>query len=105
MQSTVGSKAPWTYLPSAIGISIARLLNIHGNLLLLMGRLFNLLFEAGITALAIRSAICQNLHICIGTGSEVIYLYGSYSYDGINLCLCILIVSYFLYLNAQEKKN
>lgn len=105
MQSTVGSKAPWTYLPSAIGISIARLLNIHGNLLLLMGRLFNLLFEAGITALAIRILPYAKTYISVlGLVPEVIYLYGSYSYDGINLCLCILIVSYFLYLNAQEKK-
>lgn len=104
MQSTVGSKAPWTYLPSAIGISLARILNIHGKPLLLLGRIFNLLFEVGITALAIKILPYAKAYICVlGLVPEVIYLYGSYSYDGINLCLCILIVSYFLYLYEQEK--
>ncbi len=104
MESTVGSKAPWTYLPSAIGISLARILNIHGNLLLFLGRIFNLLFEVGITTLAIKLFPYAKTYICVlGLVPEVIYLYGSYSYDGINLCLCILIISYFLHLYEQEK--
>lgn len=105
VQSTVGSKAPWAYLPAALGISLARILNIHGNLLLLIGRMFNLLFEVCITAIAIHVLPYAKTYVCVlGLFPEVIYLYGSYSYDGINLCLCILIVSYFLRLYMQNEK-
>lgn len=105
IQSTVGSKAPWAYLPAALGISLARILNIHGNLLLLIGRMFNLLFEVCITAIAIHFLPYAKTYVCVlGLFPEVIYLYGSYSYDGINLCLCILIVSYFLHLYMQNEK-
>ena len=45
---------PLAYLPQALGITLARLLGLGGLGLLYMGRLFNLLFLAGMGYLAMR---------------------------------------------------
>lgn len=97
--STVTSRAWYIYLPSAIGISLARILHCSGHVLLIMGRLFNLLTVALLFLLAIKTAPRGKLFFaCFGLVPEILYFANSFSYDGINIALCTLLAAYFLYM-------
>lgn len=97
--STVSSKAWYVYLPSALMISVVRICGGSGHMLLLLGRMTNLIFTAAIIMLSIKLIPYGKTFIaCLGLVPEVIYLANSFSYDGINLALCIFLVSYFYYL-------
>lgn len=105
IRSTVSTKAPYAYLPAAIGITIARVLGFSGHMLLVMGRLCNLSLLAFLAALAIKLIPWGKYYfLVLGMLPEVIYLFMSYSYDGLNLVLAMLSMSYFLKL-YKEKEN
>lgn len=102
--STVVSKSAHAYVASAVGISVARIFNLSGHLLLIMGRMFNLLVMAVLTALAIKiTPYGKEFFFVLGSMPEVIYLFTSYSYDGANLALCMLAVAIFLRLYMKEE--
>lgn len=79
------------YMPQALGITIARLMNMGGVQLVLMGRIFNLLFYTIMVWLAIKMTpvfkitftVCGLLPMCM-------QLAGNFSYDSY-----ILALSYF----------
>ena len=103
--STVATKAPHAYLVSAIVISIARVIGLSGNILLILGRLGNLLLFSVIVAYAIKlMPYGKEFFFLVGVLPETIYLFTSYSYDGLNLALCMLIIAYFLYLYHRVNK-
>lgn len=98
-QSTVSNRAGYVYLPSALGITLARLFRLSGHALLLCGGLFNLLMVAFLFMLAIKITPRGKLFFaCFGLVPEILYFANSFSYDGINVALCTLFVAYFLYL-------
>ena len=102
IRSTVSTRAPYAYFAPALGITLARVLGCSGHVLLLMGRIFNLVFLTLLTALAIKIIPYGKVfYYILGTLPEVIYLFNSYSYDGMNLALCMLIVAYFLHLYKE----
>ena len=104
--STVSIRAKYVYLPSALGITFARIFDLDGRMLLWVGRIANLLVCIFMISLAIKKAPYGKMFfMCLGLIPEVILLSGSYSYDGINLALCILISSYYMYLCSKEKIN
>lgn len=104
-KSTVGTKAPYTYLVPAVGITVARILGCSGHVLLILGRLCNLTLLAFLTALAMKIIpYGKYFYLVMGMVPEVIYLYCSYSYDGLNLALCMLIMAYFLRLYVEKDK-
>lgn len=93
------------YIPQALGITAAKMLQFNHVRLVYSGRLMNFLFFVVITALAIRMmpygkwiifAICQ-----IPLVMEVVT---SYSYDTITLAMTFLIVSYVLRLIEYKKQ-
>lgn len=99
--STIWAK--YAYAVPAFGIALARLMNLPGRVLLSMGRLFNLVFCAGIIALAIYITPRFKLFMCvIGLLPETILLMNSYSYDALNVAMSILVGAYFLYLCDKE---
>lgn len=105
VKSSVGSKGLYAYLPMAIGVTIARLLGLSGHMLLWIGRLCNLFVVAALTALAVKIIPWGKFFfLVLGMLPEVVYLFTSYSYDGLNLALCMLIVAYFLKLYAEKDK-
>lgn len=97
--STVTSRAWYVYLPSAFGITLARILHCSGHALLILGSLFNLLTVALLFALAVKIAPRGKLFwACFGLVPEILYFANSFSYDGINIALCALLAAYFLYM-------
>lgn len=103
--STVTSKGLYAYLPMAIGITIARLLGLSGHMLLWIGRLCNLFVVTALVTLAVKIIPWgKKIFVVLGMLPEVVYLFASYSYDGLNLALCMLIVGYFLKLYAEKDK-
>ena len=98
-KSTVVSKSWYVYLPSALILALVRICGGSGHALLLLGRITNLLVVTALIAISIRLIPRGKLFVgCLGLLPETIYLANSFSYDGINLGLCIFLASYFYYL-------
>lgn len=101
---TISIRAKYAYIVSAIGITIARLFQWSGRVLLSFGRLCNLFFLTTIIALAIHITPKFKLFMtAIGLLPETILLMNSYSYDGLNIAMSVLIVAFFLYLYDKEQ--
>lgn len=104
-KSTVAARSWYVYLPSALMLSIVRLLGGSGHALLLLGRMTNLLVFVALMVLSIRMIPRGKVFlVCLGLVPETLYLANSFSYDGINLALCILLASYFYYLYDTTEK-
>lgn len=104
VKSTVTSRGKYCYLPAAFGIAIARIFHWSAHWVLVTGRFFNAMAVAAIITLAIYLVKKEKLlMITLGLVPEIIYLAMSYSYDGINYALCLLIVAYFIYLCNSER--
>lgn len=104
-KSTVAARSWYVYLPSALMLSIVRLLGGSGHALLLLGRMTNLLVFVALMVLSIRMIPRGKVFlVCLGLVPETLYLANSFSYDGINLALCILLASYFYYLYDTAEK-
>lgn len=104
-KSSVSSKAIYAYFASALGVTFARIIGASGHMLLISGRYANLLLSALIVSLAIKiMPFGKSFYLVLGTLPEVVYLFTSYSYDGINLALCMLIVAYFLHLYQTAER-
>ena len=98
-KSHVASKSWYVYLPSALMLALVRICGGSGHLLLLLGRLTNLFMVTALIAISIKVIPKGKVFVaCLGLLPETIYLANSFSYDGINLGLCILLASYFYYL-------
>lgn len=98
-KSTVSSRAWYVYLPTALMVTLVRICGGSGHVLLLLGRLTNLLIVLALIALSIRLIPKGKIFVaCLGLLPETLYLANSFSYDGINLALCIFLASYFYYL-------
>lgn len=103
--SSVSIRTAYAYAAPAIGITIARLFDWSGHTLLLVGRLFNLFVLTLLAAWAIKlMPYGKGFLFVLGLSPEVVFLFASYSYDGINLALCMLIIAYFLHLSIDADK-
>lgn len=104
-KSTVVTRAWYAYLPSALMLALTRLCGGSGHLLLLLGRWTNLFLVTALIAISIRLIPRGKVFVaCLGLLPETIYLANSFSYDGINLGICILLASYFYYLYDRPEK-
>ena len=87
------------YLPQAIGILIAKLLDLNVIWILWLARFCNLLFYAGVVSLAIRKTPVLKIPLlavaCIPIS---MYQGSSVSIDCMIIALSILAVSYFIYM-------
>ncbi|MBR0270987.1 MAG: DUF2142 domain-containing protein [Methanobrevibacter sp.] len=94
----------YSYLPQAIGIVLAKLLDLNAIWMLWLGRLFNLLVYAGIISLAIRkSPILKFQLLIVSILPLAIYQAASMSVDGMFSAFAILAFAYFLYFYKTPK--
>jgi uncharacterized membrane protein len=89
----------YSYLPQAIGMLFAKLLDLNAIWLLWLGRLFNLIAYALVISLAIRKApILKFPMLIVSILPLAIYQAASLSADGMFISLSMLAFAYFLYL-------
>lgn len=103
--STVTTRTVYVYVPASIGINIARGLRLNGRWLLYMGRFVSFALCVFIIYMSIRILPGKKeLMTMLALLPQCIYLFMSYSYDGINLALCFLVVS-LVYSICENKKG
>ena len=91
------------YLPQAIGIFIAKLLDMNVIWMLWMGRIFNLIFYAGLISLAVKkSPVLKIPLLCVACIPISIYQAASVSIDSMVIGLGILTIAYFIYLYKAD---
>lgn len=96
---------PLAYLPSAIGIALARFLGLGTLPLLYLGRLFNLIFFVIMTTLAMRR-MSFGKEVLFGTAllPMTIHLSASYSYD-VMIMGCFFLFTAVSFDLAYEKER
>lgn len=93
------------YFPQAVGICIARLMNVNYIRLVYFGRFMNLFVFIVITALAIRLLPYGKWIVyAISQIPIVMELVSSYSYDATIIALTFLLISYILNLMEQKEQ-
>jgi uncharacterized membrane protein len=99
------------YLPQAIGILIAKLLDLNVIWMLWLGRIANLICYAGLISLAIRKTpIFKMPLLAVSCIPISIYQAASISIDSMIIGLAILAIAYFIYMlkspeDSLEMKN
>lgn len=94
------------YLPQAIGMVIAKLLDLNVIWLMWLGRIFNLICYAGLISLAIKKApILKVPLLAVACIPLAIYQAASLSIDSMIIGLAILSIGYFLYMYRAEKNS
>ena len=94
------------YLPQAIGMDIAKLLDMNVIWMLWLGRIFNLILYAGLISLAIKKTpVLKMPMLAVACIPISIYQATSLSIDSMIIGLAILAIAYFLYLYKAEKNS
>ena len=94
------------YLPQAIGILIAKLLDLNVIWMLWLGRVFNLLCYASMISLAIKKAPTLKIPLlAVACIPITIYQAASVSIDSMIFGLGILAVAYFIYMAKSPVEN
>ena len=94
------------YLPQAIGIFIAKLLDLNVIWMLWLGRIFNLVCFAFLVALAVKITPCLKMpFIAVSCIPVTIFHASSVSIDSMIFGLGILAVAYFLYLHQSSENS
>ena len=94
------------YLPQALGMDIAKLLDLNVIWMLWLGRIFNLMLYAGLISLAIKKTPILKIPMLVVSCIPIsIYQASSLSIDSMIIGLAILAVAYFLYLHRAEKSS
>ena len=94
------------YLPQAIGMLIAKLLDLNVIWLLWLGRIFNLIFYAGIICLAIMIAPTLKMPLmAISCIPVALFHASSTSIDAMVFGFGILSFAYFLYLHQSDENS
>ena len=87
------------YLPQAIGIFLAKLLDLNVIWILWLGRIGNLICYAGLISLAVRKASALKVPLlAVACIPITIYQAASVSIDSMIIGLGILAIAYFIYL-------
>ena len=94
------------YLPQAIGILIAKLLDLNVIWILWLGRICNLICYAGLVSYAIKKANCLKIPLlavaCIPIS---IYQAAFISIDSLIIGLGILVVAYFIEFCTSKENS
>ena len=94
------------YLPQGIGIFIAKLLDLNVIWILWLGRIFNMIFYAGVVALAVKKAPCLKIPIiAIACIPVALYQSASVSIDPMIFALGLLAIAYFMYMYKSDEKS
>lgn len=93
------------YFPQILGISIVRILGGSGEQLLLIGRLFALLWYCFIMYFAVKIFPLNKMIIfTVGLLPMTMQQVCSFSYDSVMLGLCFLLISYIMWLIYTKDK-
>ena len=96
----------YSYLPQAIGILLAKLLDLNVIWILWLGRIFNLLFYAFITSYAIKKSPILKIPLLITACIPIcIQQAASFSIDSMFAGLGFLVVAYFFYFYKSEEHS
>jgi uncharacterized membrane protein len=94
------------YLPQALGMLIAKMLDLNVIWMLWLGRIFNLICYAGLISLAIKKTPVLKIPLLVVACLPIsIYQAASLSIDSMIIGLGILAVAYFLYLHTAERDS
>ena len=94
------------YLPQAIGMDIAKLLDLNVIWMLWLGRIFNLLLYAGLISLAVKKTpVLKMPLLAVSCIPIAIYQAASISIDSMIIGLGILAIAYFLYMVQSKEKS
>jgi len=94
------------YLPQAIGILIAKFLDLNVIWMLWLGRIGNLICYAGLISLAIRKTpVLKMPLLAVACIPITIYQAASISIDSMIIGLGILAVAYFIFMLKAEKNS
>ncbi len=104
--SSVTADSIYSYLPASLGITVARGLRLNGRWLLYLGRMTAFAACIFLIYMAIkRMPKNKYLMMTIALLPQSMFSFASYSYDGINLALCIFAVGYVMYLYSEKPKK
>lgn len=93
------------YVPQVIGITIARLLQMNSEQILLMGRLFALIWYCFIMYWAIKLMPVKKIMLFIvGILPMTMQQIVSYNYDSVLFGVCFLVIAYILHLIYSNRK-
>ena len=93
------------YVPQVLGVSFARTLGLNGEQILLLGRLFALLWYCVIMGIVINIVpVKKMVFFVVGLMPMTIQQVASFSYDSVLLGFCFLLTAYLLYLIFQKDK-
>lgn len=95
----------YVYIIPAVGITIARIMDLPYQMVLLSGRVVNALFFAAIAALALRiNPNMKRSMLAVLMLPSVVWLSASYSYDIWNMGFSALLFSYCMHCRNKENK-
>lgn len=93
------------HLPCAIGITLARIMNVNGITLVYIGRFFQIVFYSILIFTAIKIApVKKMIFYTVSMIPTLLELISSYSYDAVINGLGMLTVAYILKLKYSEQK-
>ena len=105
-ESAFEQNPAYGYLPQALGILVAKLLDLNVIWMLWLGRMFNLICYAGLISLAIKKVDEFKIPLLVvATIPITIYQAASMSIDSMVIGLGILAVAYFIHMCTAEKKT
>ena len=94
------------YLPQAMGILVAKILDLNIIWMLWLGRMFNLLCFAGLVSYAVKKTPYLKIPLIVVACIPItIYQAASASIDSLLFGLGILVVAYFIYMYKSEESS
>ena len=100
--SFVGN-APFSYLLSAFGITMARILHLGPLVTIVLGRVMNLVGFTALTVYAVKKMPAgRNILLMIAGLPIVLHLSASFSYDSITLGFTFVFISQVLYIKEKD---
>ena len=105
VDSTPAGTNPIIYIPSAIGITVARLLNGSVADVFLLGKMFNLITYALLIIITLKIIpFKKNILFAIAVAPMLLCLAGTYSPDGLGMSLISLFIAYCLKLYDKKEE-
>ncbi len=106
IESTFEQNPFFGYLPQAVGVFIAKLLDLNVIWMLWLARFCNLLFYAGVISLAIKKTPVLKIPLLVVACIPIsIYQAASVSIDSMIISFGILAIAYFIYMCTAGEKS
>lgn len=95
----------WVYFPQILGVALGMFLQLSGFWTIYLGKIFAMLFFSSCVFLSIKIIPWgKNIIFVISLLPITLELASSYSYDNVILALCLLCISYIMYLIYTKEK-